>query len=191
MNSRLARRWAILVNCSSSWHRTAFWPGCHWRVVNASLATRFCQLAKVAVINATSKKSNYMISRRMILAALGVAFYPAYPALPASDPDLLMGLDTDHDGTVSLDEAKKAAAAVFDKLDRDRDGTLTSRELHGRLSAKEFAAADTDKDGTISKDEYLAVVEQRFKAADTDNDGTLTQRELRTKAGLQLLQLLR
>ena len=40
-----------------------------------------------------------MISRRLaILAALGVAIYPALPALPASAPDLLAGLDTDHDG---------------------------------------------------------------------------------------------
>ena len=132
-----------------------------------------------------------MISRRTVLAALGVAIYPLYPALPASDPDLLLGLDTDQDGTVSLDEAKKAAEAMFDKLDRDHDGTLTRRELRGKLSAREFAAADIDKDGTISKDEYLAVVEQRFKAADTDNDGTLTRRELRTRAGRQLLHLLR
>ena len=133
-----------------------------------------------------------MITRRIaIFAALSVGFYPVLPALPASDPDLLAGLDTDHDGTVSLDEAKKAAEAMFDKLDRDHDGTLTRRELRGRLSAKEFAAADTDKDGTLSKDEYLALVEQRFKAADADNDGTLTRQELKTKAGRQLLHLLR
>jgi Ca2+-binding EF-hand superfamily protein len=49
----------------------------------------------------------------------------------------------------------------------------------------------TDKDGTLSKDEYLAAVERRFKAADTDNDGTLTRRELGSKAGRQLLLLLR
>jgi hypothetical protein len=133
-----------------------------------------------------------MITRRIaIFAALGVLFYPALPALPGSDRDLLAGLDTDHDATVSLDEAKKAAKVMFDKLDRDHDGTVTGRELRGRLSAREFAAADADKDGTISKDEYLAVVGQRFKAADTDNDGTLTRRELRSKAGRQLLLLLR
>ena len=80
---------------------------------------------------------------------------------------------------------------MFDKLDRDHEGTLTRRELRGRLSAKEFATADTDKDGTISKDEYLAVVEGRFKAADKDNEGTLTAQELRTKAGRQLLRLLK
>jgi Ca2+-binding EF-hand superfamily protein len=133
-----------------------------------------------------------MITRRIaIFAALSVAFYPVLPALPASDPDLLARLDTDHDGTVSLDEAKKAAEIVFDKLDRDHDGTLKARELRGRLSAREFTAADADKDGTLSKDEYLSIVEQRFKVADTDNDGTLTRRELRSKAGRQLLLLLR
>src|SRR6516164_10922501 len=138
------------------------------------------------------RKRIHMIARRVaIFAALGVALYPVLPALSASDPDLLATLDTDHDGTLSLDEAKKAAENVFDKLDRDHDGTLTARELRGRLSAREFTAADTDKDGTLSKDEYLAVVEQRFKAADADNDGTLSRRELRTKAGRQLLLLLR
>ena len=74
---------------------------------------------------------------------------------------------------------------------RGEEITLKARELRGRLSAREFMAADTDKDGTLSKDEYLSIVEQRFKAADTDNDGTLTRRELRSKAGRQLLLLLR
>ena len=58
-----------------------------------------------------------MISRCLaILAALGVAIYPALPALPASDPDLLAGLDTDHDCTVSLDEAKKAAEVLINSI---------------------------------------------------------------------------
>jgi Ca2+-binding EF-hand superfamily protein len=91
-------------------------------------------------------------------------------------------LDTDNDGAVDLDEAKKAASTLFDKLDRDHDGTLDRRELRGRLSAAEFAAADPDKDGTLSKDEYLKVV-----AADRDNDGTLDEKELRSRAGRALL----
>jgi hypothetical protein len=64
-------------------------------------------------------------------------------------------LDTDNDGTVDLEETKKAASTLFNKLDRDHDGTLDRRELRGRLSATEFASADPDKDGTLSKDEYL------------------------------------
>ena len=99
-------------------------------------------------------------------------------------------LDTDNDGTVDLDEAKKAASTLFDKLDRDHDGTLHRRELRDRLCAAEFAAADPDKHGTLSKDEYLKVVGDRFKTADPDNDSTLDEKELRSRAGRALLPLL-
>jgi Ca2+-binding EF-hand superfamily protein len=135
-----------------------------------------------------------MISRRTILHTLAAATLigSGFPAFAKSrHADALQMLDPDHDGTVDLDEAKKAASALFDKLDRDHDGTLDKRELAGRLSAKEFAAADPDHDGTLSKDEYLAVVEQRFNAADPDHDGTLDAKELSNKAGRSLLRLLR
>jgi Ca2+-binding EF-hand superfamily protein len=133
-----------------------------------------------------------MISRRKaILVWLTGLITAMTPALAlAKKSSSVARFDTDHDGTVSLDEAKKVAAAEFDKLDRDHDGTLSRRELRGRLTAREFAAADTDKDGTVSKDEYLAVVEKRFKAADADNDGTLTNAEFRTPAGHALIRLL-
>jgi Ca2+-binding EF-hand superfamily protein len=88
-------------------------------------------------------------------------------------------------------EVKKAASTAFAKLDRDHDGTADKRELAGRLSAKELAAADPDHDGTLTLDEYLAVVEQRFKAADSNADGTLDAKELKSKAGRALLQLLK
>jgi Ca2+-binding EF-hand superfamily protein len=99
--------------------------------------------------------------------------------------------DTDNDGTLDLAEVKKAASALFAKLDRDHGGTLDKRELAGRLSAKELAAADPDHDGTLTADEYLAVVEQRFNAANPDKDGTLDAKELNTGAGRALLRLLR
>ena len=124
-----------------------------------------------------------------MLVAASAALAAAWPAMARARSGIPAALDPDNDGTVSLDEAKKAADALFDKLDRDHDGTLTKAELRGRLSAKEFAAADADKDGTLSKDEYAAVVERRFKAADADNDGTLTAKELRTRAGRALLRL--
>ena len=98
--------------------------------------------------------------------------------------------DADHDGTLDLAEAKKAAAAKFDALDRDHDGTLDRQELRGVLSAKGVREADTDKDKTIDKNEYNALVEKRFKAADKDNDGTLDKKELNSSAGKALLRLL-
>lgn len=135
-----------------------------------------------------------MISRRTVALSLagGVLLATGLPALAKSQRiNPIRMLDTDNDGTVDLMEAKKAASALFDKLERDHDGTLDKRELGGRLSAKELAAADPDHDGTLTKDEYLALVEQRFAAADPDHDGTLDAKELKTKAGQALLRLLK
>jgi len=91
---------------------------------------------------------------------------------------------------VDLAEAKKAAGDTFARLDADKDGTLDFKELGGRLSRKEFAAADGDHDKTLDKDEYLAVVEQRFKSADADGDGSVSAAEFGTPAGRALLRLL-
>ena len=133
-----------------------------------------------------------MVTRRMailnFLAAI-CSILVSWPVSAAPSRSMRL-LDTDNDGTVDLDEAKKAASALFDKFDRDHDGTLDRRELRGRVSAAEFAAADADNDGTLSKDEYLKVVESRFRAADPDNDGTLDEKELRSRAGQSLLRLL-
>ena len=135
-----------------------------------------------------------MISRRTLVFSFTVGTLLA-AALPVSAKSraisLIRMLDTDNDGTVDLAEAKKAASTLFDKLEHDKDGTLDKRELVGRLSAKELAAADPDHDGTLTRDEYLAVVEQRFRAADSDHDGTLDVKELNTSVGRALLRLLR
>jgi Ca2+-binding EF-hand superfamily protein len=114
------------------------------------------------------------------------------PALAASRRvNPIKPFDTDNDGRLDLAEVKKAASALFAKLDPDHDGTLDARELRGRLSAKELAAADPDHDGTLTLDEYLAVVEQRFNAANPDKDGTLDAKELSSPAGRALLRLLK
>ena len=131
-----------------------------------------------------------MMSRRCFVLMLAAVTFSA-PALAASrrfNPIKLF--DTDNDGTLDLAEVKKAATALFAKLDPDHDGTLDARELRGRLSAKELAAADPDNDGTLTLSEYLAVVEQRFNAANPDKDGTLDIKELNSAAGRALLRLL-
>src|SRR5436305_5800244 len=102
-----------------------------------------------------------MLSRRAVVRTLAIGTlligsFPAFAKSERSNP--VRVLDTDSDGTVDLAEAKKAASALFDRLDHDRDGTLDKRELAGRLSNKELAAADPDRDRTLTKDEYLAVV---------------------------------
>jgi EF hand len=111
-------------------------------------------------------------------------------ALPKTCP-ALASLDSDHDNTLDLAEAKAAASALFDKLDVDHDGTLNARELKGRLTARKVRANDPDNDGTLDKTEYLAIVEARFNAADPDRDGKIDCKEAGTKAGKTLLQVLR
>ncbi len=134
-----------------------------------------------------------MIVRNCLLwlsaAALLAVATPALAKSKMGDP--IQMFDTDNDHTLDVNEAKKAASTLFDKLDRDHEGTLDRRELAGRLSKRELAAADTDHDGTLTKDEYLAVVQQRFQAADPDKDGTLDAKEFSSRAGRSLLRLLR
>jgi Ca2+-binding EF-hand superfamily protein len=135
-----------------------------------------------------------MLSRRSVLLTFAIAtlFGGSLPAVAGSRRvNPIRMFDTDNDGTLDLAEVKKAASALFARLDRDRDGTLDKRELAGRLTARELAAADPDHDGTLTANEYLAVVEQRFNAANPDRDGTLDAKELSTGAGRALLRLLR
>jgi EF hand len=152
-------------------------------------------MAETLKITGTQTREVNVISRRATLmtslglVGLAVIDWPVWARGRRGGP--LHGLDTDNDGTVDLNEAKRAASALFDKLDRDHDGTLSRRELRGRVSASDFSNADPDRDGTLSKDEYLALVERRFRAADTDNDGTLTAKELNSPAGRALLRLLK
>ncbi len=132
-----------------------------------------------------------MISRRTAIAAIAGLIGMAAPALAQKKKSpRFIRYDSNGDGKVDLDEAKKAASDVFDKLDVNKAGKLSFKELRGRLSHREFVAADTDKDGSLSKAEYLAVVEQRFKLADKDHDGALKSWEFHTRAGHHLSRLL-
>jgi EF hand len=127
-------------------------------------------------------------------SVLAVSLSPAIVAMCASPSfaaSAINSLDPDKDGTVDLAEAKTAAGALFDKLEKDNDSTLDRKELHRRIPDAEWKVADPDNDKTISRDEYLAYVEAVFKKADADHDGTVDAKELKTPAGEALLRLLK
>jgi hypothetical protein len=136
--------------------------------------------------------SRYRLCALGLLAGLVIAVQP--PAAFAKGKGVcatLAAINPDNDGTLDLNEAKQAATALFDKLDTDKDGSLTTKELQGRLSKKELAAGDPDKDKSLTKDEFLAIVEARFKAADANGEGTIDCDEAKTSAGLALMRLLK
>lgn len=122
--------------------------------------------------------------------ALGPAVRAATDTTPNDKSVVMTALDPDNDGTVSLDEARKAAGAKFDALDTDHEGTLDASELTGVMGAQQLKAADGDRDGTLDKAEYLKVVEAKFRKIDKDRDGTLDKAELSTEDGRELVALL-
>ena len=72
-----------------------------------------------------------MLSRRnAFTVALAALLGVTAPALAATS------IDTDNDGTVDIDEAKKAASALFDKLDTDKDGHPRSQGAKGPHDAE-------------------------------------------------------
>jgi Ca2+-binding EF-hand superfamily protein len=122
-----------------------------------------------------------------VLACLAFASHPVV-SFAKENCAAVEAADRDNDGTADLNEVRQAAAALFDKLDTDKDGTLSLEELGGRLSKADFTAGDPDKDGTLTKDEYLSIVEKLFNEADKDKEGTLDCKEL---SGASLAKLLK
>jgi Ca2+-binding EF-hand superfamily protein len=137
----------------------------------------------------STRKSAFLSALFVASCAIAVTA-PTFAQTTAPECAKMKALDPDNDGTMDLDEARKAASALFDRLDHDKDGTLDHKELSGRMTAKELQAADRDHDGTIDKREFIKVVEARFKAANPDKDGTIDCGELGTPAGKSLLRVL-
>lgn len=117
--------------------------------------------------------------------------------------------DADKNGTLSRQEqltfSLQEADARFARMDRDRDGRLTSQELDEaekrrqqangssngsaakggppHLSPKELLErADTNRDGTVDQSENRALAQQqaarRFQAGDRNGDGSLAGDEI-------------
>lgn len=123
---------------------------------------------------------------KMLLLAL--VFTPFAFKAPQAAP---LKLDTDRDETIDLAEMEAAAAAAFDRLDKDTDTTLSYDEAKKRMTKNAFRGADPDEDQTLTKEEYVHMAEKLFKAADINNDGTLDARELQSRAGQALERLLK
>lgn len=106
-------------------------------------------------------------------------------------------MDTDGNGSVSLQEMLTHAEDVFHAMDADGDGKVTMDEymalrmgpqqggntaMQARRQeekAARFAPMDTNGDGVLSLDEFVAGARARFGDADTDGDGSLARLEWR------------
>jgi hypothetical protein len=108
---------------------------------------------------------------------------------PRAAHAIIQKLDQDKDYTLDLNELRAAGEAVFDRFDTDKDGLLEPKELGIRLPRREFDEADADHDGTLTREEFQALVEKRFHAADADGDQQISEKETHAPAGRALLRL--
>lgn len=75
--------------------------------------------------------------------------------------------------------------AAFAKADANHNGTVSLAEARRfGIGAKAFAKANPDKDGSLDRAEFVAAVQAQFDAANPDNDGTLDWKEAQ-KAGVK------
>jgi Ca2+-binding EF-hand superfamily protein len=124
----------------------------------------------------------------------------AVVALPVlAQSDRFAAADSDGNGTLSRTEMQRALpklAPEFDRIDRNRDGSVSREELTAHLQgakprsragaggglAEHFQRADTDSDGALSRgecDRNLPRLATKFDQIDRDRDGRLTREELK------------
>ncbi len=135
-----------------------------------------------------------------LMLILAAAFSPATVSgeePPARGARLLGGLaadfDTDQDGVISREEFDRGAETLFDELDQDADGALSSDELprfrgprHGHGPGKGpgrgpmagmivARAADGDRDGEVTNAEWQGFLDSLEVGA----DGAIVEESLR------------
>jgi hypothetical protein len=90
--------------------------------------------------------------------------------------------DLNHDGTITGDEFKHYRAALFDKLDRNKDGFLTAEERPnaggGQGGGHMLERFDSNKDGKVDRNEFVNGPTPFFDKIDTNHDGALSSAEL-------------
>jgi Ca2+-binding EF-hand superfamily protein len=108
--------------------------------------------------------------------------YPPDDSLEARDfdmaPDDRFGyLDVNNDGRVGENEWD-GSLATFDRLDRNRNGSLTRAELGSVNPPTAFATIDANRDGRIVMNEW-PWSRRSFIRQDTDSNGVITRNEYR------------
>lgn len=98
----------------------------------------------------------------------------AFPALAQQITTThLSVMDGNGDGAVDRAEFVAFGDRLFDSVDRDGNGRLSSAEAGPLLTAAQFTAVDTNGNGSISKTEFEAASSADFAAADRDSNGML------------------
>lgn len=101
-------------------------------------------------------------------------------------------MDTDGDRKLSPEEHAVGARKMFEAMDANKDGTVTSQEMdaaHEKVTGKQttktdmssadkIKVVDTNGDGVLTAEEHAAGSKKMFDKMDADKDGFLTEAEV-------------
>ena len=93
----------------------------------------------------------------------------------------LQHFDKNGDGKVQVSELPEHMQQKLAAADTDKDGVLSTEELHAfrsQMKAAKFAKADKNGDGALDQTEVTAERWSRIQAADANKDGKVTKAEL-------------
>lgn len=108
------------------------------------------------------------------------------PDVPVIDKSFLRGVssyDENHDGVITCDEWRAAAAKMFATANKSHSGVLTEDEFRNlaqidrTFSVAGFKYYDTNGDGKIDKKEFVEHPNPAFAYVDKDKDCRLTESE--------------
>jgi EF hand domain-containing protein len=118
----------------------------------------------------------------LVTAAVGLCLFILGVALAHADnlgflaESMFDRLDADHNGVISLDEAKGARGRMFEKIDADHNGVVTAAEIQ---AAKENAEKRRAKRmASLAKlRAEMPAPSERFAELDQNHDGKVTRDE--------------
>jgi Ca2+-binding EF-hand superfamily protein len=98
-------------------------------------------------------------------------------------------------GQISASDHAAQADKRFEKMDVNKDGSITAAEIdashgaesaawakHRVSSAEKIKQLDSDNDGALTRSEYADGSQKMFRKLDTDSDGTLTAAEMHVES---------
>ncbi len=122
------------------------------------------------------KKTNWLL-----ISTLGTLAGVSIAAAHHGGPGLFEKLDTNKDGVVTSQEVEAAAQKHFAELDTNKDGKVTPEErkaAHERRKSAHFEDRDKNDNGVLDRNEVERMPDELFNRLDADKSGTLSYEEM-------------